>query len=109
MDTLLLLLAVIGFLAMARVAARAAFRLLHRGVEAFIAAEAGATHARRGDITALQESQDARRRARRARFLAAATFIVSMALLIGPLFSPWTRIVYALFSPLLLLPARKRA
>lgn len=105
----LLVLAVLGFLGGARLAGRAAFGLLRRGVEVYLTTEVEASLARRGDLTALQESGLAQRTARRGRAAAALTFAGTVALLIVPAFTPWTRELYALYAPLWFLGRRPRA
>jgi hypothetical protein len=109
MDGVLFLLAIIGVLAVLRILASTGFRLLGRGVEVFLTGEVEATHARRGDITALREAEIAQTRARRGRLVAGAKFATAVTLLIAPLFTPWTRELYAVFSPLWFLSRRRRA
>jgi len=102
----LLVLAVLGFLAVARQAGRAALRLLTRGVEVYLATEVGQTHARRGDITAWKTAEVTRRSARRGRFGALAVFTLCVGMLAAPPFTPWTAALYAAYSPLWLLNRR---
>lgn len=100
MEFLLVVMAVFGFLGAARLAGRALFRLLTRGAETFITSEVRQTHARRGDITALQASDAAYAVARRRRLEATALFAGSVALLAIPPFTPWTAVLYACYLPL---------
>lgn len=108
MDALLLVLAVIGFLAVLRLALFAAFRLLGRGVEAYLAGEVGKAHARRGDLTSLNAAEQARAAAVRARRSAMAGMLLAAALLIVPPFTPWPRLLYGACVPLWLLSPRRR-
>ena len=105
----LLVLAVLGFLAVARQAGRSAVRLLARGVEAFLASEVGQTHAQRGDITALQAAERTRGAARRARLGALVVFAGCVGLLAVPFFTPWTTAVFAAYSAFWLLPPRRES
>lgn len=109
MQGLLLILAIIGFIGAARLAGRAAFRVLFRGVEGFLAGEAGDTHARRGDITALRTAEAVRSTAKRARLASTALLAAWIGLLVIPTFTPWPRLIYAAYLPLWLVHRRKRA
>jgi hypothetical protein len=109
MEFPLLIFAILGFLAAARLAGRAGFRLLTRGVEVFLVSEAGRTHAQRGDITALRDADVARRSARRKRLGALVVFAGCVGLLAVPPFTPWPTLVYASYAPLWLLPPRRIA
>jgi len=103
MRFILLVFAFLGFVGALRLAGRALLRLLARGVEAFIASEASRTHARRGDITALQAADEMRAATRRNRVQALAIFAGSVALLAVPPFTPWTAVLYACYLPLWLV------
>lgn len=107
MDFVLLVLAVFGFLGAARLAGHALLRLLSRGVETFLTREVSQTHARRGDLTALQASDAAHAVARRSRMLALGAFAASVALLIVPAFTPWPALMYACYLPLWFLRRRR--
>lgn len=109
MSGALLILAIIGFLGAARLAARAAFRFLFRGVESFLAGQVRETHARRGDITALQTADVTRRAVRRARRISLAALMGWVCLLAVPPFTPWAQAIYAAYVPLWLYPPRRRA
>jgi hypothetical protein len=108
MDFLLLILAVVGFLAVLRLSLVAGLMVLGRGVEAFLAREVTEAHARRGDITSLQAAQVTRSKASRARVHAVARLALTVALLVAPVLSPWPRLIYAAYSPLWLLFHRRR-
>jgi hypothetical protein len=109
MQFIVLILAVIGFLAVMRLAGRAGLGLMVRGVEVFLAKEVGQTHARRGDLTAWNAAEAARTSALRGRLGALALFTTCVGLLAVPPFTPWTAAVYAAYAPLWLLAPRKRA
>jgi len=108
MDFLLLLLAILGFLAVLRLSAVAGLRALGRGVEAFLAREVSEAHARRGDITALQAARITRTKTSRARLYAVLRLALTVALLVVPALSPWPRLIYATYAPLWLLFYRRR-
>ena len=107
MEFLLLILAVFGFFGAVRLAGRSLLRLVTRGAETFITSGVLQTHARRGDITALQASETAYADARRRRLGATATFAASVALLAIPPFTPWTTTLYACYVPLWLARPRR--
>ncbi len=107
MDSLVLLLAIAGFLAVLRGLARAMLGLLVRGVEVVMAREATDIRARRGDITGLSAADEQRALARRHRRRSAAAVAFWAALIVVPVLTPWTRWLYAAWSPLWLLTARR--
>jgi hypothetical protein len=109
MQFLIILLAIIGFLAVAGQLLRALLLALGTGVESFLAREVTEVNARRGDLTALQESETRHRVARRARLGAVARLALWTALLAVPPFTQFTAIVYACYSPLWLLNRLRRA
>lgn len=108
MNTILTILAVAGVAAAAWHVVRAAVRLLWQEASGLWADELSRTHARRGDVTALEESK--RRAAvvalRRRRALAEG--IGWTALLIAPALTPWTRLIYAAYAALWTLPYLRR-
>lgn len=108
MDVIILMLAVAGFLAALRGLSRSALGLMVRGVEEIVAREATDIQARRGDLTGLQDADahTARARSRRRRSILAVAFWVVLLLL--PPLTPWTAALYAAWSPLWLLPPRRR-
>lgn len=108
MEFLVVVLAVFGFMGALRLAGRSLLRLLTRGAETFITSEVRQTHARRGDITALEASDAAYSVAKRRRFQATALFAGSVALLAVPPFTPWTALLYACYLPLWFVRPRLR-
>ncbi|MCI0436400.1 MAG: hypothetical protein L0271_22585 [Gemmatimonadetes bacterium] len=109
MSPIITVFAVFGFFAVMRHGARAFLRLLGRGVETFVAAQETSVRERRGDVTGLQEAVQRHRIARRARLGAVAGVAFWSALLIVPLFTPWTAALYAAFAVLWLLPIHRTA
>lgn len=108
MNTILTILAVAGIGAAAWHVVRAAFRLLRHEVTGFWADEVAHTHARRGDVTALEETRRERERALRARRRVAAEAVGWLALLLVPSFTPWARSIYAGYAVLWTLPVLRR-
>ena len=102
------ILAVAGILAAAWHVVRAAFRLLWQEASGFWANELSRTHARRGDVTALEASkrQAAMVAVRRRRVLAEG--IGWLALLVAPPLTPWTAWIYAGSSAFWALPYLRR-
>jgi len=107
MDFLIVLLAIAGFLAALRGLSRASLGLLVRGVEVVMARETTDIRARRGDITGLSAADEHRAVARRHRRRSAVVVAFWAALIVVPLLTPWTRWLYAAWSTLWLLPARR--
>ncbi len=101
--------AILGFLAVVRLAALALFRIVGRGVEAFVAGQVGDTHARRGDVTGLRNADAARTVARRARRSAFALLATSVGLLLLPMLTPWPRWLYVAYVPLWLVSPGPRS
>lgn len=108
MNILLTILALVGIGAAAWHVLRAAFRFLWQEASGLWADELTRTHARRGDVTALEASkrQVATVAARRRRALAEA--IGWLALLVAPTLTPWTRLLYAGYSAFWVLPYLRR-
>jgi hypothetical protein len=104
MSILLLVLAVLGFVAVARRAALALLGLLGRGVDRFLAGEVAEVRARRGDLTGLTDARNEEKSARRAQVAAVAIFSFWTILLVVPTLTPWPRPIYATYSVLWLLP-----
>ncbi|MGH7501529.1 MAG: hypothetical protein ACREL7_07175 [Longimicrobiales bacterium] len=109
MNIVVIILGIFGFLAVARRVLVALLLAIGTGVENFLAKEATEVSARRGDITAMQESESRRRTARRSRTNAIARLAGWSALLIAPALTPWTALLYATYSPLWLLSGARRA
>jgi hypothetical protein len=106
MRTVVLLLSVAGFAAVALRAASALLNALRGGVESFLARDLAAVRARRGDLTGLQEAAELRGMARRHRLLALTAFSMWVALLVVPPLTPWPELLYATYSLLWLAPRR---
>lgn len=104
-DTVLTLLAAAGVLTTAWQLLRAAVGFLAFAATRIWAGEMAETHARHGDLTALQEDRQEQAAAARSGTRSGLTALVWLALLVGPAFTPWTRTVYAAYSLLLLEPA----
>ncbi|MFW5951511.1 MAG: hypothetical protein ACOCVZ_05280 [Gemmatimonadota bacterium] len=104
MDTLLTLLAVAGGAGAAWHLLRAALRFLEGGAHGIFAGEMERTHARRGDLTSLEEQRREREAARRASRRAALVALGWLALLAVPSLTPWPRRVFAAYSVVWLGP-----
>src|SRR5262245_52913295 len=108
MRIFLLLLAIAGFLAVARQLTWATFVLVKRGVDAFVLREVAGDRARRGDVTGLVEAQAGRRDRRRSLFFALLAAFGWAALLALPLTIRASLQGYALYSLFWLLPLQRR-
>lgn len=108
MDTVLSLLAVAGIATAAWHLLRAAFRFLHRAATRIWADAMAQTHARRGDLTALRESEQERGDARRSATRSGLVALGWLALLVAPTLTPWAAVIYAAYSLLLVEPAIRR-
>ena len=98
MEPVLYILAAAGISAVLLRLVRALFRLIQRSGEAWIAAEAARSRARRGDLTGLDEAADLERRTRRARSRAILRTAAWVLFLVLPPFTPWTLELYAACS-----------
>lgn len=107
MQPLVLLLALLGFGALARRLLRSMFVLLRRGAEAFLAREAAELRARRGDLTGLDEARGSLRAARRSRALAGLGAALWLALIGVPPLLGYAAEVYALCALLWLVPGTR--
>jgi hypothetical protein len=107
-STLLTLLALLGIGAALWHMARATLRFLRHGAVGLWAGEVGRTRARRGDLTAVEESRGERERAKRSRRRAGVEAVGWLALLIVPTLTPWARPVYAAYAALWALPLVRR-
>lgn len=107
-DIILSLLAVIGVAAAIWHVVRAAFRFLRHGAEGIWSDEVARTHARRGDVTSLQDAQRDRDAVSRWKRRAGAEAIGWFVLLVAPPLTPWARHVYAAYSVLWIVPAVRR-
>ena len=108
MRFLLLILAIAGFLAVARQLTRAVFILLKRSVDSFLLGEVAGARARRGDVTGLVEARTAKQERRRARWRSLLAVILWAALLALPLTTRLTLQGFALYSILWLVPLVRR-
>ena len=107
METAVTILAVAGFIAVARRLLRSLLRALTRTADVVIAREHAATRAQRGDLTGLQEATNARSAAKRRRYVELGLLSVWAGLLLVPPLTPWPYLLYASYSLLWLLPRRK--
>ena len=108
MNTVLTLLAAAGVATAAWHLVRAALRFLRQAAAGFWADEMAQTHARRGDLTSLEASQDERVRATRAGARHGIEVLGWVALLAVPSLTAWPHPLYAAYSLLLLEPALRR-
>ena len=106
MEPLLFILAFAGVSALLVRIARAAFVLLHRSGQAWLASEAASRRQQHGDLTGLSEYAEQERAARAAKRAAAVGFGLWLALLLVPPLTPWTREIYAACSLLWLVRMR---
>lgn len=104
MHTLLVLLGIAGFLAVATRAVRTALRLLHGGADELLTRQLSKTRAQRGDLTGLQEAETHRQLAQRRRRLALGALVLWGGLLLLPPLTPWPALLYALYALLWLVP-----
>lgn len=108
MSTLVALLGVAGIAAVLWHLARAVFRFLGYGASGLWSKEVARTHARRGDVTSLQETEQQRAAAQRRRRRTGVVALGWLALLVAPSFSTWDGPIYASYSVLWLLPVLRR-
>jgi hypothetical protein len=107
-NTLLNLLAVAGGVGAAWHLVRAAFRFLRGGALGVVAEEMERTHARHGDLTALEERRRERDRARRSSRQWGLAALGWLALLAVPSFTPWPRLIYAGYAAVWIGPVARR-
>ncbi len=98
MRVLLAILAVLGIVAVVARLAGALLRALGRTAEHVAAGHAVDTRAARGDLTGLAEAGAWRTEARRRRRNAWLLGALWTALLVAPLYTPWTSYVYAAYA-----------
>ena len=108
MDTVLTLLALVGIAAAAWHMVRAASRFLRHGATGFLTEEMARNHARRGDVTALEEARAERASAEQARRRSGWVALGWLVLLAAPSFTSWATQIYAAYSLLLLEPVARR-
>lgn len=104
MDTVLNVLAVVGIAAAAWHMVWAAFRFLREGATGVWAGALERTHARRGDITSMQERRRERADAGRSRSWYGVVALAWLVVLVVPMLTPWGRGLYAGCSLLWLSP-----
>jgi hypothetical protein len=107
-ETLLSSLAVAGIVAAIWHLIRATVRFLRHGATGLWAGELAKNHARRGDVTALQEAQQEREAVSRWKVRAGAEAVGWFVVLVAPSLTPWARHVYAAYNILWLMPAVRR-
>lgn len=108
MDILLTVLALIGIAAALWHVGRAALRFLGHGAAGLWTDEVARTHARRGDVTALEENRRQREAVSRYKTRTGAEAIGWLVLLLVPPLTPWGRHIYAAYTLLWLVPALRR-
>lgn len=108
MNTLLTILAVAGIAAAAWHVVRAAFRFLRQEASGIWTEELARTHARRGDVTALEDTKRRAEAVARLRRRAAVEGFGWLALLAVPALTAWTRAIYATYAVLWVLPLVRR-
>jgi hypothetical protein len=107
-DTILTLLAAAGIAAAVWHLVRAAFRFLRYGANGVWTDELARTHARRGDVTAVEDAKREHETAARWKSRAGAEAVGWLILLLAPPLTPWARHVYAAYALLWLVPALRR-
>jgi hypothetical protein len=104
-NTILTFLAVAGIAAAVWHVVRAAFRFLGHGAAGIWSRELARTHARRGDVTALEDARREGEEVARRKTRAVAEAIGWLILLLAPPLTPWARHIYAAYTLLWLVPA----
>jgi hypothetical protein len=104
-NTVLNLLALAGVAAAVWHLARAASRFVRGGAAGIWADEMGRTHARHGDLTALDESRRDRSEAIRGRRRAGLEALAWLAMLGAPSLTPWPRALFAVYALFWIGPA----
>jgi hypothetical protein len=105
MDILLTVLALVGVAAAVWHVVRAAFRFLGHGAAGMWADEVARNHARRGDVTGVEDSRRQREAVKRRKTRAGAEAVGWLILLLVPPLTPWGRHIYAAYTLLWLVPA----
>jgi hypothetical protein len=104
-NTILTIVAVLGIAAAIWHVVRATFRFLGHGAAGMWSDELARTHARRGDVTALEEARIQGDSVARRKARAGAEAIGWLILLLAPPLTPWARHVFAAYALLWLIPA----
>jgi hypothetical protein len=107
MHSLLVILAIAGFVAVLRHALDALLRLLHGDVAAALAGGRASVRAQHGDLTGLEEARAERETAAARRRMALALLVLWTALLLLPPLTAWPLGLYAAYALLWLLPRRR--
>lgn len=109
-EAALTVLAAIGVMAVAWRSVCAFARLVRRELDRFLAREAADARASRGDLTGMADAESRAAEARRARRRVLFELGFWLALLLVPLWTPWTTPLYAGCSVLwFLIRARERS
>ncbi len=104
MDTVLSILAITGVAAAVWHLIRATFRFLRFGATRLWADELARTHARRGDVTAMEDARRDRSTRSRDRTRAGVEAVGWLVLLLVPPLTPWSRHIYAAYTLLWVVP-----
>ncbi|MBW3551969.1 MAG: hypothetical protein KY466_00590 [Gemmatimonadetes bacterium] len=104
MEIILTILALAGIGAAAWHVVRAVFRFLRQEASGLWTDELARTHARRGDVTALEETKRRATEVARRRRRAVAEGVGWLALLAVPALTPWARPIYAAYAVLWAVP-----
>jgi hypothetical protein len=107
LSLVLLILAVLGFLALAGRLGRALLRLALNAAESTHATGLAEVSERRGDITGMIETRTAAQTLRRKRRLTLLSIVACVLLIAVPPFTGVAREVYAACALLWLVPARR--
>jgi len=107
LSLVLLILAVLGFLALAGRLGRALFRLALNAAESTATTGLAEVSERRGDVTGMMEKRTAAQTLRRNRRITLLTAVGCLLLMIVPPFVDVAREVYAACALLWLLPPRR--
>jgi hypothetical protein len=107
MDSVLLVLSIVGIAAVLRHILSASSLLLRRGLDAYLAGQIAGVRANRGDLTGLSDAEGARAEARRLRRRAVFLMALWIALLVVPPLTPWPELLYASYTILWFVPRRR--
>jgi len=103
-DILLSIVALAGIAAALWHLVRAGFRFLRFGATGFWADELARTHARRGDVTAMEDARQERATRSRWKTRAGIEAVGWLILLLVPSLTPWGRYIYAAYALLWIVP-----